>query len=107
MSEAIDRYQNVATGFDRRVRAVPADKWDAPTPCEGWTARDVVAHVVGSHRSMAAAATGKEPEGTAVEEDPGQAWAEAYGRVMALTKDPDVLSKPVDGPLGPLPLEQA
>src|SRR5579859_5316124 len=107
MSDSVDRYELVAAGFDQRVKAVPADKWDAPAPCEGWTARDVVAHVVGGHRSMAAAATGEEPEGTAVEQDPGQAWAEAYGRLTALSQDPDILSKPVNGPLGPVPLEQA
>ena len=39
MSESIERYERTAAGFDQRVSAVPADKWDAPSPCEGWTAR--------------------------------------------------------------------
>jgi uncharacterized protein (TIGR03086 family) len=107
MSEAIDRYDVVATGFDRRVKAVPADKWDAKAPCEGWTARDVVAHVVRNHRSMAAAATGTEAQEMAANEDPGRAWADAYERMRALSQDPDVLSKPVNGPGGPVPFEQA
>lgn len=107
MSEAIDRYEQVAAGFDRRVRAVPAEKWDAPTPCEGWIARDVVAHVARNHQSMAAAATGSEAQQVSVDEDPGRAWADAYDRVRALTKDPETLSKPVRGPGGPVPLEQA
>jgi uncharacterized protein (TIGR03086 family) len=107
MSEAIDRYELVAAGFDQRVKAVPADKWDAQSPCEEWTARDVVAHVVRNHRSMAAAATGEEPEEMAAGDDPAQSWTETYGRVTALSKDPDVLSKPVNGPAGPIPLEQA
>ncbi len=62
MSEAIDRYELVAAGFDRRVRAVPTDRWGAPSPCEGWSTRDVVAHVVGNHRSMVASATGSEAQ---------------------------------------------
>src|ERR1039458_10797005 len=107
MSEAIDRYEQVATGFDRRVKAVPADKWDAPAPCEGWTARDVVTHVVRNHRSMAAAATGGEAQEMSADEDPGRAWADPYDSMRALTKDPETLSKPVRGPGGPVPLEQA
>src|ERR1700692_4698420 len=107
MSEADDRYQLVAAGFDQRVKAVPADKWDAPTPCQEWTARDVVAHVVRNHRSMAAAATGEAPEEMAVDADPTRAWADAYGLVTELSKDPEILGKPVDGPVGPVPLEQA
>lgn len=30
-----------------RLAAVAPDEWDAPSPCEGWTARDVAEHVVG------------------------------------------------------------
>jgi uncharacterized protein (TIGR03086 family) len=107
MSESIDRYELVAAGFDQRVKAVPADKWDAQSPCEGWTARDVVAHVVRNHRSMAATATGTEAQEVAADEDPGRAWADAYERMHTLTKDTDVMSKPVSGPGGPIPLEQA
>jgi uncharacterized protein (TIGR03086 family) len=107
MSEAIARYELVAAGFDQRIRAIPADQWDAQSPCEGWTARDVVAHVVRNHRSMAAAATGEEAQEFAADTDPARAWSDAYERMRTLSKDPDVLSKPVSGPGGPIPLEQA
>ncbi len=107
MSDAIDRYELVAAGFDRRVKAVPADKWDAQSPCEGWVARDVVTHVVRNHRSMAAAATETEAEEVGADEDPGRSWSEAYERMRTLSKDPDTLSKPVSGPGGPIPLEEA
>ena len=107
MSDAIDRYELVAAGFDRRVRAVPADKWDAQSPCEGWVAGDVVTHVVRNHRSMAAAATETEVEEVGPDEDPGRSWSEAYERMRTLCKDPDTLRKPVSGPGGPIPLEQA
>lgn len=30
-----------------RLAAVTPDRWDAPSPCEGWTAQDVAEHVVG------------------------------------------------------------
>jgi uncharacterized protein (TIGR03086 family) len=107
VSDAIDRYELVAAGFDRRVRAVPAEKWDAQSPCEGWVARDVVAHVVRNHRSMAAAATGAEAQEVAADEDPGRSWSEAYARMRTLSQDRDALSRPVSGPGGPVPFEEA
>ena len=107
MSEAIDRYELVAAGFDQRVKAVPADKWDAPSPCEDWTARDVVAHVVRNHRFLAASANGGEAHEMAADEDPTLAWSDAYRQMLTLAGDPEALSKPVDGPGGPVPLEQA
>ena len=107
MSDAIDRYQLAASGFDRRVKAVQPEQWDAPSPCEGWTARDVVAHVVNNYRSMAAAASGTEAAQMAPGDDPGQAWSEAYQRMGDLTEDPDLLAHTVNGPTGPVPLEQA
>ena len=107
MSDAIDRYQLVASGFDRRVKAVQPEQWDAPSPCEGWTARDVVAHVVNNYQSMVAAASGTEAARMAPGDDPGQAWSEAYQRMGALTEDPDMLVHTVNGPTGPVPLEQA
>ncbi len=107
MSEMTDRFELVAAGFDRRVQAVPPDKWSAQSPCEDWTARDVVGHVVRNYRSIAAEATGGEGQPMGKDEDPATAWSDAYGRMSALTKDPEALAKNVRGPGGPTPLEQA
>jgi uncharacterized protein (TIGR03086 family) len=106
MSEETDRFELVAAGFDQRVRAVPAGKWDAQSPCEEWKARDVVGHVVGNYRSMAAQATGGESTAMAADEDPGQAWVDAYDHMRVLLADPETRAKTVDGPTGPTPLEQ-
>jgi uncharacterized protein (TIGR03086 family) len=107
MSEATERYERVAAGFDQRVRAVPAGGWDAQSPCTEWKARDVVAHVVRNHRSMAAAATGGEAQDMTPDEDPGQAWSDAFQQMRSLTGDSDAMSTQVNGPTGPVPLEQA
>lgn len=45
--EALDRS---ATEFERRLVAVADDQWGGPTPCEGWTVRDLVNHVVTANR---------------------------------------------------------
>jgi uncharacterized protein (TIGR03086 family) len=107
MSEMTERFESAAAGFDKRVQAVPQDKWSAQSPCEDWTARDVVGHVVRNYRSIAAEATGGEARLMGDDENPVKAWSEAYGRLSALAKDPDALAKPVRGPGGPTPLEQA
>lgn len=107
MSEDTDRFDQVADGFDQRVRAVPAGKWDAQSPCDEWKARDVVAHVVGNYRSMAAQATGGESTPMGADEDPVQAWTDAYDKMRGLKNDPETMAKSVNGPTGPVPFEQA
>ncbi len=41
-----DRYRRIAARFTALVNAVPADSWSNSSPCEGWTALDVLHHVV-------------------------------------------------------------
>ena len=36
-------------GFTEKVRAVPDDRWDAPTPCTEWSVRDLVNHMTSEH----------------------------------------------------------
>ncbi len=112
MSEMTDRFEMVAAGFDQTVRAVPPQRWTAQSPCQGWTARDVVGHVVRNYRSIAAEAAGDEAAGDEVgemgpDEDPVEAWSGAYARMRELARDPEVLARSVPGPGGPTPLEQA
>lgn len=42
-------YRRLADAF----AALDADDWSRPTPCEGWTVRDLAGHVVGAMRSAA------------------------------------------------------
>ena len=46
LTEIADRYRSLAARFTELVESVPTDRWDSPSPCEGWKAEDVVAHVV-------------------------------------------------------------
>jgi uncharacterized protein (TIGR03086 family) len=57
MSETLRNYTKALYGFDAVVQRVPSDRWDADTPCEGWTARDVVAHSAGVVDALAQMAT--------------------------------------------------
>lgn len=52
MSDIADRYRRLAGHFTAVVEAVPDASWDAPSPCEGWTAQQVLEHVVDSQREF-------------------------------------------------------
>ena len=49
MTLAEASYQRLADEF----AAVPADRWDGPAPCEGWSVRPLAGHVVGAMGSAA------------------------------------------------------
>jgi uncharacterized protein (TIGR03086 family) len=46
MTDVGVEYRRRADQFERLIAGTPADRWDSPSPCAGWTARDVVGHVV-------------------------------------------------------------
>lgn len=48
----------VTTGIVEQVRP---DQLDLPTPCGGWTVRDLLRHMVGNNNGFAAAALGEPP----------------------------------------------
>lgn len=46
VTDAAGEYRRRADAFERLLAATPPERWSVPSPCEGWTAGDVVAHVV-------------------------------------------------------------
>ncbi|MGX5657309.1 TIGR03086 family metal-binding protein [Geodermatophilus nigrescens] len=81
--------------------AVPAAGWDAPTPCEGWSARDVVTHLVDTQREFLTGRgidLGPAPDVTA---DPAGALRAHAGRVLTAVGDPAVADAAYDGFFGP------
>jgi uncharacterized protein (TIGR03086 family) len=122
MSDIADRYLLLSEGFLARIRATPADRWDAASPCAGWTARDVVAHVINGHRGILAMVdrmppapadgVGISPMADAPTVEPGADLAIAFQRcrddMHAMLTDPDrAATRLPGGPLGPVPVEQA
>jgi uncharacterized protein (TIGR03086 family) len=89
MSDAADRYRNVAEGFSRRAKAVPAEAWDNPAPCDGWVARDVVRHLVEwVPPFLAGGADITLPTGLSVDTNPAQAWIVMSDGIQAILDDP-------------------
>ncbi len=100
MTQIQDDYRIVSTGFDDVVRAVGPDQWEARSPCEQWTAHDIVAHVVEGHRSVVAGVRGGTQEALAADDDPVRAWAEVSVAIDEITGDPAMAAKELDGPAG-------
>jgi uncharacterized protein (TIGR03086 family) len=46
MTEIADRYRQRADAFAALIANTAPERWDDPSPCEGWRARDIVAHIV-------------------------------------------------------------
>jgi uncharacterized protein (TIGR03086 family) len=47
VSQNLRNYTKALFGFDAVVQRVPTDRWAAQSPCEGWSAHDVVMHQIG------------------------------------------------------------
>ena len=100
MTEIADRYRRHAARFVEKVAAVPADRWDSRSPCDEWTARDVVGHVV-STQGMFEGLVGREIEpGPAVEDDPVGAVTTAFGQIQRHLDDPATADVEFDGFFG-------
>jgi len=100
MTQVQDSYRVVSSGFDAAVQAVGPDRWGAHSPCEQWTARDIVAHVVEGHQSVIAGIRGGEPRALGADEDPVRAGEDASRAIDEITGDAEALTKELDGPTG-------
>jgi uncharacterized protein (TIGR03086 family) len=98
MSEISERYERITGQFSDRVRAVPAGAWDNPSPCEGWTARDVVGHLVDWITEFFGAQGVQFPPAPSVDEDPVAAWESVQRTIGAALADPVLSAQPVSTP---------
>jgi uncharacterized protein (TIGR03086 family) len=95
----VDRYTSLADQFGARIEAAPDGAWSNPSPCAGWTAKDIIAHVVGGQENVIRAITG---EGVAadVEANPKEAWRASYSAMTAALRRPGALETMTPSPVG-------
>jgi uncharacterized protein (TIGR03086 family) len=93
--------------FTACVHVLGPDDWDRPTPCAGWTTRDVLGHVGGATRFGMQLVSGQSPTlppteqpGSTVEGDPMAWWAALVGPIRIALDGVD-LAKVLDSPRGP------
>ena len=106
-SEPAARHRVVAGAFTDLVRG--AGSWEAPAPVAGWTARDVVDHLVTWFPGfLAGGAAVHLPAGPPVADDPVGAWEAQADAVQALLDDPATAVRTFSNPhTGELPLPTA
>jgi uncharacterized protein (TIGR03086 family) len=104
MSDPAGHHRAVAGVFTDRV--LGTRDWSAPAPVAGWTARDVVEHLVTWLPGFLAADGVSLPAGPPVADDPVGAWRAHAAGVQALLDDPDTAGRHFahpfagEGPLG-------
>jgi uncharacterized protein (TIGR03086 family) len=89
MRTAAENHRRVAGAFTERVRGVsdPAG-WDALAPVAGWTARDVVGHLVEWFPAFLAGGSDiRLSSGPALHDDPVGAWTAQCDAVQAVLDD--------------------
>ena len=97
MSDVADRYRRLADRYTSVVDAVPGDAWDAPSPCEGWTGRQVLEHVAESqHGFLARFDLAPDIDGA----DPTARWAAVRDAMLAALDDPATAGTEYDGMFG-------
>ena len=106
MSQIADRYRSLAGTMTDRIAGVPADGWDAQTPCEDWKARDIVRHLVETSGMFLGFIDEELPDGPPVDEDPLGAFATARDAVQSALDDPSRAQQEYDGMFGKSTFEQ-
>ncbi|MEX0659241.1 MAG: TIGR03086 family metal-binding protein [Egibacteraceae bacterium] len=88
--DVVGLHRRACAEFGARVKVVDADQWHAPTPCEEWDVRDLVAHLVDECRWTPELLAGRTIEevadalaGDPLGDDPVAAWDEAVTAATA------------------------
>jgi uncharacterized protein (TIGR03086 family) len=102
--DIIDRYEDSAERFTKRLDAVTDDQWTNPTPCTDWNVRELVDHVIVIQRQI--------PEGLGVPvaakgADPQGEWEAVRAAAVEALRQPGVLERTMPGRGGEVPIEMA
>ncbi len=82
--DLLDAHGQAMDTFDRAMHKVGLTDWDSPTPCTGWTVRDLVNHIVVEQLwvpdvldGRTVAEVGDKFDGDQLHDDPLEAWRAA------------------------------
>lgn len=100
MTEISERYKRLSDAFADTIDGVNDDRWHSPSPCEGWTARDVVAHVIETPAMFLGFIGDEMTELPPVDDDPRAAWDASRAQVQQRLEDPTKAAMEFDGFLG-------
>jgi len=113
MSENFALYCRALDGFDRVIRSVPSDKWQAQSPCTEWKAIDVAGHVISVQLGVTSGLTGGSLAGSGERpslrdlagDDPVASWDAARAGLMEAVAVDGALEKVLKTPFGEMPAD--
>jgi uncharacterized protein (TIGR03086 family) len=105
-SSVAETYDQLATGMAAVIAGLTPEQWEAASPCEGWTARDVLAHLIDSERDYLTGHGLVLPARPDLS-DPSAAWSAHAEAVRELLTDPEVPARTFDGHFGPTTIGDA
>jgi uncharacterized protein (TIGR03086 family) len=104
MPSTLERFETAANGFRARLAALTAADAERPSPCEGWTAKDVVDHTLGVVVMVT------DLVGKPLDEDPSSGDLRRYDAAVtdlsSKVADPVLGATEVDSPFGRMALKQ-
>ncbi|MCP4083855.1 MAG: TIGR03086 family protein [Actinomycetia bacterium] len=108
MSNNLRTYTKALYGFDATVARTTADQWSNASPCEGWTATDVVAHNIAMNDMIAGfcSGSGSKQPGHEVAEDPAADWTRSFDDLLAALDSQGALQTVAVTPWGEMPVDK-
>ena len=111
MSANLRAFTQAVYAFDAVAQRVPDDAWDSPSPCQGWTARQVAGHVIWATLNVAAMAGDAEaprarPEAEVAGDDPLAAWASARDAALEALDHEGALQQEGPTPFGEISVDR-
>lgn len=110
MVDLIESHARALGATGRRIAAVGDSQWDAPSPCEGWSVRELVNHVVSGNwwaSELAAGGTiegvGDRLDGDLLGDDPVAAYEESAEVADRIWRRPNALEAMCAVSYGPVP----
>ncbi len=112
MSENLRIYTKTLFALDAVVRRVPDDAWDNPSPCEDWSARQVLGHTIRELQNLTAGITGEpapveQAEADVTGSDPVAAWTGALDAVLCALDQQGSLRRHIATPFGQMTVNDA
>jgi uncharacterized protein (TIGR03086 family) len=101
MDALIEQFRSAEAPLRQVIEAVPADRWDSQSPCDEWSAREVVGHLIDAQRQHLLRHGSTLPDPPDVGADPATAWREHVAAVEPLISDDSVMATGFDGHFGP------
>jgi uncharacterized protein (TIGR03086 family) len=104
MSSTLERFDTAAAGFRARLAGLTPAALLAPSPCEGWSAGDVIEHTIGS--VVVVSNFVGDPVDDDRDADAVMRFDHAVADLRAKVEDPALAATVVESPFGELALKQ-